>query len=99
MPRPSQKTNPPYVFPTVKSKCFQDDGARCCSKSGHSCMRRIVNSAGAPGAEGFRCIGRASRRLMQASGLSSEVFNMSHAAREVRAIVSELEPPANDTCL
>eukprot|EP00959_Pyramimonas_sp_CCMP1952_P260663 5450105-Pyramimonas_sp.AAC.1 len=62
-------------------------------------MRRIVSSADAPETEGYRYAGRATRHLLQASGLSTEVFNMNHAAREVRKIVDELELPAMDACL
>eukprot|EP00959_Pyramimonas_sp_CCMP1952_P133548 2792680-Pyramimonas_sp.AAC.1 len=62
-------------------------------------MRRIVNSADAPGTEGYRYVGRATRHLLKASGVSCEVFNMNDAAQEVRRIQAELDPPATDTCL
>eukprot|EP00959_Pyramimonas_sp_CCMP1952_P369835 7746035-Pyramimonas_sp.AAC.1 len=86
LPPVKKTTCPPYVFPTVKSKCFDADGTKKCAKAGHSCMRRIVNSAEAPGTAGYKCVGRAARHLLRASGTSCEVFNMNDAAAELRQI-------------
>eukprot|EP00959_Pyramimonas_sp_CCMP1952_P231343 4835591-Pyramimonas_sp.AAC.1 len=62
-------------------------------------MRRIVNSAEAPGTAGYKCVGRAARHLLRASGTSCEVFSMNDAAAELRQISDELDPPSTDTCL
>ena len=35
------------VFPLVTGKCFSVTGSRKCEKAGHSCMRRVVDCAGA----------------------------------------------------
>ena len=37
----------PTLFPLVKGKCFSVTGTRKCEKAGHSCMRRVVDCAGA----------------------------------------------------
>ena len=54
----------PTVFPLVKGKCFSVTGTRKCQKAGHSCMRRVVDCAGAPGAKGNVVIGRAGRAFL-----------------------------------
>ena len=48
----------PTVFPLVKGKCFGVTGNRKCEKRGHSCMRRVVDCAGAPRAKENVVIGR-----------------------------------------
>ena len=57
----------PTVFPLVKGKCFSVTGTRKCQKAGHSCMRRVVDCAGALGAKGNVVIGRAGRGFLQRS--------------------------------
>ena len=47
----------PTVFPWVRGKCFGVTGHRTCEKRGHSCVRRVVDCAGAPSAIGV-AIGR-----------------------------------------
>ena len=84
LPPVSASTRPPYVFPTVKGKCFSPSGQRICQKPFHSCFRRVVNCSDAPGSRGFQIIGRAARDLLYRSGLSCEVFNLNRAATELR---------------
>ena len=52
-----------------------------------SCMRRVVDCAGAPEAQGNVVIGRAGRAFLNGSGISAEVFNISTVrARPQRAL-------------
>eukprot|EP00959_Pyramimonas_sp_CCMP1952_P031741 665907-Pyramimonas_sp.AAC.1 len=61
MPRITASTNVPVVFPLVKSKCCLPNGAKCCCKPNHSCMRRAVDASNALGTYGYRSLGRAAR--------------------------------------
>ena len=86
----------PTVFPLVKGKCFSVTGARKCEKTGHSCMRRVVDCAGAPGAKGNVVIGRAGRAFLDGSGISAEVFNTSKVRAKLQSAMDGLSAPA--TC-
>ena len=72
----------PTVFPLVKGKCLSVTGSRKCEKAGHSCMRRVVDCAGAPGAKGNVVIGRAGRAFLDNSGISAEGFQHFQGACE-----------------
>ena len=87
----------PTVFPLVKGKCFNVTGSRTCEKAGHSCMRRVVDCAGAPGAKGNVIIGRAGRAFLDSSGISAEVFNISRVRARIQQAMDGLSAPA--TCL
>ena len=88
----------PTVFPLVKGKCFSVTGTRKCQKAGHSCMRRVVDCAGAPGAKGNVVIGRAGRAILDNSGISAEVFNISRVRARLQRAMDDLSAPATCSC-
>ena len=88
----------PSVFPLVKGKCFSVTGARKCQKAGHSCMRRVVDCAEAPGAKGNVVIGRAVRAFLDNSGISAEVFNISRVRARLQSAMDDLRAPATCSC-
>ena len=88
----------PTVFPLVKGKCFSVSGSRKCEKVGHSCMRRVVDCAGAPGAQGNKIIGRAGRAFLDRSGISAEVFNISRVRARIQYAMDGLSAPATCSC-
>ena len=88
----------PTVFPLVKGKCFSVTGSRKCEKVGHSCMRRVVDCAGAPGAQGNKIIGRAGRAFLDRSGISAEVFNISRVRARIQHAMDGLSAPATCSC-
>ena len=88
----------PTVFPLVKGKCFNVTGSRKCEKVGHSCMRRVVDCAGAPGAQGNKVIGRAGRAFLDRSGISAEVFNISTVRARLQQAMDGLSAPATCSC-
>ena len=61
------------------------------SKVGHSCMRRVVDCAGAPGAKGNVVIGRAGRAFLDNSGISAEVFNISRVRARLQRAMDDFE--------
>ena len=88
----------PTVFHLVKGKCFSVTGSRKCEKAGHSCMRRVVDCAGAPGAKGNVVIGRAGRAFLDSSGISAEVFNISRVRARTQHAMDGLSAPATCSC-
>ena len=93
---PAPEWAAPILFPLVKSKCYSDSGQRISEKPGHSCWRRILDVSRMPHAYGWRVIGRAVRGLLEATGASHELFNISHARgrldRLVGAIIASPSP-------
>ena len=55
----------PHVFPNVKQKCFALDGRHFCSKVGHSCWRRIVDSSRSVGKHGWKVLARGVRGVLR----------------------------------
>ena len=68
---------PACLFPLVKSKCFLDSGVRRCCKSGHSCMRRVIDCYSVPHKIAWRSVARAIRTVARLGGLGCENFDIS----------------------
>ena len=61
-------------------------------------MRRVVDCAGAPGAQGNKIIGRAGRAFLDRSGISAEVFNISRVRARIQYAMDGLSAPATCSC-
>ena len=61
-------------------------------------MRRVVDCAGALGAEGTVVVGRAGRAFLDGSGITSEVFNTSKVCARLVKAVQSLSAPATCKC-
>ena len=69
----------PYVYGTVKSKCFQG-AAWVCQKERHSCFRKVVSCAAWPMRKRWRYIHRALEFVMREVGGGDEVWSLREAA-------------------
>ena len=88
----------PRLMFTIKSKCFLDSGVRVCTKVGHSCWRRIIDHSGTPHAPGWRAISRGVRGVLQACGLTWEVWSLAEIRPRLDAMLAQLGPPT-ERCL
>ena len=69
----------PYVYGTLKAKCFSD-GARSCKKFGHSCIRKVVSCARWPCRTRWRFVHKALEMLAQEFLDGDEVWGLKDAA-------------------
>lgn len=81
----------PYVYMTVKSKCYGPTG-RVCQKLWHSCCRKIISYCRWPARKNWRLIGRGLDIILRASGKGFEIRDMSVAARNLLSDIRELQP-------
>eukprot|EP00973_Karenia_brevis_P074016 10286150-Karenia_brevis.AAC.1 len=82
----------PYTFPLVKSKCYSDEGEKTCSKQGHSCFRRVINSSCIPYKRGWRLMARGARAVLRQVELGCEVFDITTVGALLRHQWSTIHP-------
>eukprot|EP00971_Amphidinium_carterae_P067375 1333925-Amphidinium_carterae.1 len=83
----------PWVFPLVKSKCYEDTGKRKCNKPGHSCWRRVIACSAVPYRRAWRVLSRAVRGVVRLSNIGREVFSMAEVAQSIGSMLQSLHPP------
>ena len=86
----------PTLFPFFTSKCFSNCGSKVCTKPGHSCMRRVLDSSTTPFASGWRVMGRGVRTVVQALG-GHEVFSPGDAGPRLQKLLDTVNP-SSCTC-
>ena len=83
----------PRLFAFIKSKCFSDQGVKCCTKPQHSCFRRVIDTSSVGFASAWRVLGRAVRAVTQAIG-GHEVYDQSLAGQQLVQMLESLNPAA-----
>ena len=81
----------PYVYVTVKSKCYGGTG-RVCRKLWHSCCRKVISYCRWPARRNWRFVGRGLDVILRASGKGFEVRDMSCASTNLLADIHGLQP-------
>ena len=104
---PININNVPYIYGTVKRKCWSDGPSRprdgvfedrkICKKDGHSCFRQIVSFIALPSRPVFRRISRAFNFMIDTIWDSFDFQDLSTAASEVFVAHSHLV--SRPTCL
>ena len=84
----------PKLFAFVKSKCFTDTGEKVCRKPGHSCCRRVVDTASVAFSSAWKVLGRAARAVVESLG-GSEIFDQSRAGTKLQEMLEGLAPPCS----
>ncbi len=84
----------PFVYATIKSKCFSSTGRRC-MKHGHSCVRKVISFATWPKKTCWRMISRGLQIALQKSCSSWQVWRMKDAPQVLRQKVKCLVVPQN----
>ena len=91
--------NLPYVYGSVKAKCYKTDElgtTKTCKKLGHSCLRGFVSFVHMPGKKYYRFACRAIVFLINQCWASFEIHDMSQAKKMIESEISLLSPPAGD---
>ena len=84
----------PYLYCSVKSKCYRHAEGRVCSKPGHSCLRKIISWRRYPARGVLRMLSKALQVLARVTGLSgAETLSLRTSAQDVRKVWSNLRPP------
>ena len=103
-----QLSNIPYVYPSVKEKCFTGDrsdpnGIHSCLKESHACMRNIVSFLRFPGREIFKSVGRGLRHLNQEFQKGWALENLTSATEVIKKAynrqMKKSVPPEGRKCL
>ena len=81
----------PYVYVTVKSKCYGGTG-RVCKKLWHSCCRKVISYCRWPARRNWWFVGRGLDVILRASGKGFEVRDMSCASTNLLADIHGLQP-------
>lgn len=81
----------PSLYTTQTAKCWQD-GARCCTREKHSCVRRICSWARMPGRPLLRLLGKAWRVAVLRSGHGAGTASLATGASDLRARSAALVP-------
>lgn len=84
----------PFVYATIKSKCFSSTGRRC-MKHGHSCVRKVISFATWPKKTCWRMVSRGLQIALQKSCSSWQVWRMKDAPHVLRQKVKGLVAPQN----
>ena len=84
----------PFVYATIKSKCFSSTGRRC-MKHGHSCVRKVISFATWPKKTCWRMVSRGLQIALQKSCSSWQVWRMKDAPHVLRKKVKGLVAPQN----
>ena len=92
-----EKTQPTWLFPLVKSKCYRDDGSRSCGKPNHSCFRRVLDTSLAPGSMAWRILGRGIRFVVSSLG-GKELFDPLLMGTKVSSLLDALAPSKTGFC-
>ena len=88
---PAPATGVPVLFPFIKSKCYDNAGRKTCSKPGHSCFRRVLDTSQVAFSSAWRTLGRGIRCVV-ADLNGHEVFDASVAGSSLRMLLNSLEP-------
>eukprot|EP00927_Polykrikos_kofoidii_P058377 TRINITY_DN5285_c0_g1_i1.p1 TRINITY_DN5285_c0_g1~~TRINITY_DN5285_c0_g1_i1.p1 ORF type:complete len:1325 (-),score=85.31 TRINITY_DN5285_c0_g1_i1:1897-5871(-) len=92
------EVQPPRLFPLIKSKCYNNDGTKKCTRPRHSCWRRVVDMAKTPHKQGWRTMARAIRGIVENSGVGFEIFDMKNAAPRILATIESLDASRVSSC-
>ena len=92
------KLREPHVFALVKSKCYQDNGAKCCTKPGHSCLRRVFDMSAGPYRRAWLTAGRGARGVVKACAEPIELFSLHDLLPHVKRAVNSLTAPPTSSC-
>ena len=79
----------PVLFGMVKSKCFSDAGEKVCTKPGHSCIRRVMDTSGGLHSASWKLVGRGIRGAVMALE-GYEIFEPSSAIPVIKARLAVL---------
>ena len=82
-----------WLFPLVKSKCSLDSGVRRCCKSGHPCMRRVIDCSSVSHKMAWCSVARAIRTVARLGGPGCEIFDISQLRFELASTFQELDTP------
>ena len=74
---------PACLFPLVKSKCSLDSWVRRCCKSGHPCMRRVIDCSSVSHKMAWCSVARAIRTVARLGGRGCEIFDISQKRKEL----------------
>ena len=90
-PKGGRSIGHPAMFAFVKSKCYDNQGRRTCRKEGHSCCRRVIDMATVPYSKAWKVVARGLRGVVQASGVSRELFDLKLAVPEFRKMLASVD--------
>ena len=82
----------PYAYCTIKAKCFDATGAvkHMCTKTGHSCFRRIISWHAHPAKHMYKNAGRAILGIISELAIGFETANLFTAVKDFRSAVNKL---------
>ena len=92
----------PYVYTTLKSKCFFDgyQVRRCCKKLSHSCVRKICSYAKWPKRRVWQYFNRGADVILRCLCPGFEAHGLKDATAKLREGLRDLDVPGNPyTCL
>ncbi|CAE7264826.1 SMG1 [Symbiodinium natans] len=92
----------PYVYTTLKSKCFFDgyQVGRCCKKLSHSCVRKICSYAKWPKRRVWQYFNRGADVILRCMCPGFEAHGLKDATAKLREGLRDLDVPGNPyTCL
>lgn len=82
----------PYLYMTIKLKCYNRAGGRKCTSSSHSCQRKIVSYWFLPFRTFLRRIHRALQLVMMQL-LTFELWNLGDSTPQIRRGIGKLRTP------
>ena len=88
----------PYVFNTIKGKCFQAGEGKVCDRPGHSCCRKVVSFSAWPAKNTWRSISRAIETVTKRYVPGCETWRLRDAAHDIKTKLQSLQGGATTTC-
>ena len=88
----------PYAYCTLKAKCFAEGIGHVCTKSHHSCLRRIVSWKAHPAKALYRGASRAIVGLIWVLGLGFETRNLHTAVKDFAKACDRLARSSDNLC-
>ena len=92
---PVSGENLPYMYPSVKRKCWEDEPVedrprKKCTKTVHSCHRSIISFIRMPHRKVYRRVGRATHFYIQSVWKSKSLCGLATAASKIKQGISKL---------
>ena len=87
----------PYVYGTMKSKCWHA-GVKVCKKTGHSCVRKIVSYFAWPAKHVWRSAHRALETIVKHFGATRDAWSLADASLQLRQGMQRLRSSDGECC-